>query len=394
MSRRTKIVTFAALTALAVACGSNGGEDAPGPFGVGELAPTDDPLYTGSTGGRGGGSGGGSATSCQPTADDSGCVGEVYAGETIPLDIYIMFDVSCSMSCPVSTTGQPGQCCPGEPDPRIDPTRQAIDEFLNDQASAGISVGIGYFGFMQSGSTSCDPNDYSTPSVPIAPLPGNAADVMTSLNGEDPTGETPTGTAIRGACSYANEWHAAHAGHAMAILLVTDGVPEVPSSQGCTASVADAAAAAEECLQGASPIPTYVLGIGLALDNLNQIAVGGGTEQAYLVDGGRDSVLQALNAIRAAAMIPCELTIPPAPPGETLSYDQVNIGVCDASGTVVTTYYVETPEGCDPTQGGWYYDDPATPERVMLCGATCDTVSVAGARLFYSIGCQTQTVIE
>jgi hypothetical protein len=149
----------------------------------------------------------------------------------------------------------------------------------------------------------------------------------------------------------------------------------------------------QECLDGGTGIPTYVLGIGLALDNLNEIAAAGGTDAAYLVDGERDSVLEALSQIRSAAAIPCDMQIPPVPEGETLNTREVNLGICDASGQVITTYYVDTPEQCGD-EGGWYYDNPGNPDRIILCDATCETVSVPGARLYYSIGCQTQSIVE
>jgi len=332
---------------------------------------------------------------CDPSAVTPGCTGEIYEGENIPLDLFIMFDVSCSMSCPLSTTGQRGQCCPGGPDPRIDPTREAMVQFLGDPASAGISMGLGYFGHMEIGATSCEPTDYANAAVPIALLPDNADPIVTSLYATDPTGETPTHAAIAGACQYVNEWASQHPGHAHAILLVTDGVPEVNDTRTCDSSVEQAAAAATECLSGAGAVPTYVLGIGLALENLNAIAAAGGTEQAYLVDGTQGSVLDALNAIRADALIPCDLTIPAPPEGEIINYDEINIGICDASGQAVVTYYVEGVEGCDPENGGWYYDPapPATPEQISLCPATCNTVSVIGAQLFFTIGCETQTQV-
>src|SRR5690606_1759529 len=158
---------------------------------------------------------------CQPSPDEEGCVGQQFAGEAIPTDVYIMFDQSCSMSCPVERSGR-GQCCMGGPDPRIDPVRAAVDSFLRDEDSNGMGVGIGYFGYMEVGSTSCDPDDYSEPDVPIAPLPGNAGALTSSLNSVEPTGETPTGSAIRGACDYTTQFKSNNPGRNVVILLVTD----------------------------------------------------------------------------------------------------------------------------------------------------------------------------
>src|SRR5436190_356552 len=80
--------------------------------------------------------------------------------------------------------------------------RPALEKFLESQTS-GVEVGLGYFGNDALGQTSCDPNHYATPAVPIAPLPQNTAPLEQSLNQAAPTGETPTGAAIRGACTVA-----------------------------------------------------------------------------------------------------------------------------------------------------------------------------------------------
>ena len=57
------------------------------------------------------------------------------------------------------------------------------------------------------------------------------------------------------------------------------------------------------------------------------VTTAGGTSMAYLVSGGDVSkkVLDALNRIRAAAQIPCELTIPAPPGGHTVDLTRVNV---------------------------------------------------------------------
>jgi hypothetical protein len=282
----------------------------------------------------------------------------------------------------------------GGPNPRIDHVRTAIAQFLSDPESAGIGVGIGYFGYMDAGNTSCDPSRYSTPAVPIGPLPSHAQNILTSLNAIQPTGETPTGAAIRGACTYAAQYRQVNPTHSVVILLVTDGVPEAPvtsSSGGCTPSVQDAVQAASTCLGSQHQLPVYVLGVGQALDNLNQIAAAGGTNQAYLVEGGDVSgqVLDALNRIRTDASIPCELAVP-SDPTRVIDYRTVNVDYCDGSGQSYKFYYVESADRCDPQQGGWFYDDPASPQQIQLCQATCDRVSIPGGRLNLSVGCTTR----
>lgn len=348
------------------------------------------------SGNRGGGDAG-DPSSCLVGPDEEECVGEQYAGETIPLDVYIMFDQSCSMSCDIDHEG----CCsrenPEEQDViRIEPIREALNQFLTDPKSHGIGVGIGYFGHRPGGQTSCEGEDYAAAAVPIQPLPGNYEALSSSVNSVVPTGETPTGPAIRGACSYAADWKQKNPGRAVVILLVTDGVPETPDSH-CfgenPSAIEDAMNAASECASANTPIKTYVLGIGHELDTLNGIAREGGTRQAYLVEGGDVSraVLQALNAIRADATIPCEFKIPQPPDGRTLDYNLVNVGICDASGAPTQIYFASSPEACGDNPG-WYYDDSTGERRIRLCEASCETVSVPGAQLYYSVGCETKPV--
>lgn len=314
----------------------------------------------------------------------AGCANSSVATEAAPLDIYVMFDRSCSMSCPAEQGG-PGLCCIGGPNPRIDQVRNAMTQFLNNPKSQGISVGIGYFGFMPIGQASCDAQDYSRPDVGIGPLPQNTQALVDSINRAQPTGETPTGAAIRGACMYSAQWKQQNPGRSVVILLVTDGMPEAPQSRGrCNPTLPDAQAAAQECLTQQS-VPTYVLGVGANLDNLQAIAQSGGTNQAYLTNGAADvtnTILDALNTIRDTAKVPCKFKIPPPPAGQTLNPAEVNVTYDDAAGNPHIVPGAGTSSNCG--NGGWYYDNSNNPSTVELCPTSCDEVTaslVAGAVL-------------
>jgi hypothetical protein len=337
---------------------------------------------------------------CVIEDDGSGCTGQAYEGENIPLDIYIMFDQSGSMiTCP---SGDPLDTCPGEG--RIDSVRQAADLFMADEESAGIGVGIGYFGKQTFGQASCDPADHDAADVAVGTLPDHAGAIMDSLNAVEPTGETPTAAAIRGACSYAQSWKDDNPGHEVVILLLTDGIPEAPVSccdpdtypnctpvdPPCCPTLADAEDAATECLNGDPGIRTYVLGVGPALGNLKAIAEAGGTNDAYLVEGGdvANEVLDALRAIRGDA-IPCTMPLPAPPDGTILNLHQVNITY--ASPACEPTYFYNTdgPDTCE--DGGWYYDDN-DPPQIQLCPTSCEKVSVPGGKLVFTVGCDTRIV--
>lgn len=345
--------------------------------------------------GASGAGGSGDPERCSVPDQGTTCVGETYAGENIPLDIYIMFDQSGSMcSCldPSAAQTCPNPACS---ETRLDAVRAAMEQFLNDPESAGIGVGMGYFGKQPIGQASCEQSDYDVPGVTIGTLPEHATTLMDALNQVEPTGETPTGAAIRGACTYASghKQNAPH--HQVVILLLTDGKPEAPlTCQGgegaCCPSLGDAVAAAEQCRTDAD-IETYVLGVGPLLENLEQIAVAGGTERAYLVEGGDVStqVLDALNRIRGDAAIPCQLQLPEPPQNQSLAYDQVNLEYETSACESTLFYSVQNASECG-AEDGWYYDDPNNPQSIHLCPQSCDRVSGPGGTLFYSVGCATQ----
>ncbi len=361
----------------------SGEEGSAPPAGPNAEKPSLD-LDVGGGPGSGPSPGGLTANGCEVMSDDAVCAAQAYEGEAIPLDIYIMFDQSGSMLNDVGGLT------------RLDAVERATRRFLRDEASASIRVGVGYFGFQPIGQTSCAPEDYASPSVPVTL---DHEEVLRSLADREPIGETPTGAAIRGACGYAQEWKRANAGHSVVLLLLTDGEPKAPmtcSSGACCPTLADAVDAAAECRSGEPGIRTYVLGVGPFLDNLERIAEAGGTERAYLI-GDQDveqQVLKALNSIRGAASIPCELTLPEPAGGAPLDYGRVNVAYQDSGCALSTIYNVPSESGCDAAAGGWYYDDPAAPSSVKLCAASCDLVSAPGGRLAFTVGCETKVLVK
>lgn len=341
------------------------------------------------------------STSCTPQPDDTGCVGSAFEGESIPLDILVMFDLSCSMSC---TVNQSGCCLPENADVpetwRLYPVRSAMRTFLQDPESAGIGIGLSFFGNHPLNDNRdpdvCSVEHYSTASVGIAPLPGNATALINALDAGMPEGGTPTHLALDGACAQVASWKTKKPGHKVVVLLVTDGIPEYS----CNATIQLAETAAGNCFAGGAGTETYVLGVtannngqGSSLTQLDRIATAGGTDHAYLTNTNdvAGSMLAALNAIRADAVIPCNLKIPPPPQGETLAPDKINLGICNPSGQPVPTPYVGDVKSCGD-HAGWYYDDPNLPSTIHLCNVTCETVKAAGSSLFFSVGCKTQDI--
>lgn len=79
-----------------------------------------------------------------------------------------------------------------------------------------------------------------------------------------------------------------------------------------------------------------------------------------------DAVAQA---VVATSRLSCQLDIP-VPSSGTLDYNAVNVRLSDGT-TEELLYRVNGSAGCG-SDGGWYYDDPTNPTKVVLCEGSCD----------------------
>lgn len=368
---------------MAAACSASGGNaDFSGdPNGSG--AGGNGPVFGGGSSAMGN-----AGTGLQQRIGDTNCYANVSQGEHVPLDLYIMFDQSLSMSCPTASGGT-----------RWEAVKAALSSFVQDQAAAGIGVGIQYFGLGDIPVlSSCDVAVYVNPDVEIAPLPQNAQPIVDSLNRHGPATTTSTGPALQGAVQHAQTWKGQNPGHAVAVILVTDGQP---NSCGDVPAVVSAAQAAVS-----GGIPVYVIGVispGVTCEpaildpnppnqpDLDAVAQAGGTGQAFIVDAAQDAEQQFLakmNQIRGDAQVPCEFQIPPATPDKPFDPHLVNVQYSQ-SGTPTIVYAVPDANSCNPAQGGWYFDNPADPKRLLLCPTTCNTVTtVTGLSVQVALGCQ------
>lgn len=326
----------------------------------------------------------GSTTSRGREAGDV-CAAEAFEAEGRKLDILILMDGSGSMNDEV------------DGGKKWDLLVAALRAFLNDPESAGIGVGLTYFGFpagFDAGDlvVSCDVADYTRPAVAIDDLPENATRIVSSLSSYMPVGGTPTRPALIGAATYATTWLEQHPTHRVIVVLATDGEPN-----DCDSTV-DAVSTVAADAAGTTPgIPTYVIGVGESLTSLNLVATAGGTGQAYLVDTTEDTkarFIAAMKAIRGRAALPCEYAVP-APDGGETDPARVNVAFTEGDGDGGTrTILLQVPEksGCDSSHGGWYYDDPSTPKNIELCDASCTRAKADfGGRIDVLVGCRTQT---
>jgi hypothetical protein len=337
---------------------------------------------SGHYGNFGNGSGGPDGGGGSPGYDAPACATDVVTAEKSALDLYVMLDQSASMDDNVSGGGTKWAAVTG-----------ALQTFMGQPGLDGVSVGIGYFGVPDSTGfgDSCTAADYAQADVEITALPQAAGMIASSLAQHSPSTSTPTSAALQGAIDHASTWAQAHPGDAVAVILATDGEP-TECQTGLSALQAIAAAG-----YAAMPkIPTFVIGVGSSLANLNGIAMSGGSQMAYLVDTNSNvnqQFLMAMNQIRHAAL-GCSYSVPTSSDGTPVDYNEVNIVYQPGNGDPpVTLPYVMTKANCPATGNGWYYDDPQMPTQILLCDSSCSTIEVdETGQVDITLGCS--TVIE
>jgi hypothetical protein len=111
---------------------------------------------------------------------------------------------------------------------------------------------------------------------------------------------------------------------------------------------------------------------------------------------------QVAQGVWATSKLSCELAIP-VPDGGTLDKNKINVQLAagaDAGADAGAVILLKVPGAADcATEGGWYYDDEAAPQKVILCPASCDTAQgMVGpgkdGRIEVLFGCETQTIIK
>ena len=311
------------------------------------------------------------ADTCQ--AGQCVCASVSQSATQTPLDLFVMMDRSYSMSHPTGTGLGKWQA-----------VTQALQVFLNDPGSAGISVGIQFFPLWFGACDSCSPADYAKADVAIGPLPGNAQAIVDAMIDHEPSNDTPTYAALKGAVDFARSHAITHPSHTVAVIFATDGEPtecdpmDIPTIAGVAATAAAATPA----------VRTFVVGVG-SLPSLDAIAEAGGTTKAFHVDESGDVVVQfgaALQAIHGQAL-GCTYVLPTPADGGLLDLAKVNVQVTPTGSAPVPVPYVAAPAGCAP-DGGWLFDDPVQPAQIVLCPQTCDALTAdPGAKVEVLLGC-------
>lgn len=285
------------------------------------------------------------------------CISVVAEAEIVPLDMFILLDRSGSMTSSNKWTS----------------AVTAIKGFSDTPGVAGMGLGLQYFPPLKG--DECSVPSYQSPAVPLALLPGNASPIKISLVSTMPTGLTPMRPALEGVTKLMKAHVSKNPSHEGVVILVTDGDPG-----GCTNNtVASVSAVAADSATTPPEVRTFVVGMtGASFGNLDTIAAAGGTTKSFDVGSGvgaSQSLIDALDKIRTSALS-CEYLLPiPDPKDGTLDLDSVKIQFTPGlNEPKVDIQKVGSKGLCGDISGGFYYDDPTAPTRLILCPASCEMI--------------------
>ncbi|HVW27179.1 MAG TPA: vWA domain-containing protein [Polyangiaceae bacterium] len=304
-----------------------------------------------------------------------------------PVALFIMQDRTGSM-----VSGFPSGCACSWSN-----STMALSAFVNDPMSAGLDVGLSFFGGTDK--TSCDGMDCSQANVPIEPIAMAAQPIIQAMNSNtpNPANITPLECGLRGminACLlYASN---SPIGEPCVDVLVTDGNTMDPTP--CDGTVSDLV---QIVADGHSKgVNTYTLGLqGSDPNFLDQIAQAGGTMAHIDASGGVQQFVAALNSIRESITIkmplPCTWKIPPPPTGTTFDPNKVNVQYTPPGAATGQPFgHVSSQADCARANGdAWYYDnstDPSMATQVIACDDTCNgTLHNAVGEVDVVFGCAT-----
>lgn len=449
--RFSYLMGLAMMGPISLACSSGGGTAPPRPEANGASGAAGASDNTGNTPGAGGstevsasggmGSGFFNDPGDEPLAPDGGCEAISVQGEKVqeiietpvtetkevPAVFYIMQDRSGSMQMDDFALGDlltgivggiaclfdPNACPdPNAPPPAAPPSKwsyavDGLNTFVNDPGSAGMEVALHYF--PQGGQ--CDGSGYDMPTVPMGPLPQNAAAIANSLAAQMPRQNTPIEGALRGVTQYCLNYNATTPDKNCVAVLITDGQP-TDCNQDPAALVQIAADAA------AQGVITFAAGMeGADFNLLEQIAQAGGGncedngKWACDLTASPTAFVDALIRIRQSVqtvtrtetrveetvtVLPCEWTIPDPPEGKSFDKSLVNVDYSLPGAPVQSIGAVATEAECAQAAdgGGWFYDNPAQPAAIKVCPNTCSVIqSSAEGRVDIKLGCATTPAV-
>lgn len=407
---RRSILVPAFSLSFVVACASAGGTDP-------ETTP---PGATGTAAGDGGSSaqGGTSAAGAGPSAGAAGkgggsvaasgagggsgvgggaCGGTIQEGKRLAASLVFVLDYSWSMCQDPSKTSiecaNPGSKAKWSV---LAGAFAGLIDALPDDTGAGLVYYPDNQASKEAGAL-CQVK--TSPHVPIQLLsvPGQR-DALKALPpqmvDDSPVNQTPTAAAAGAMVDHLLATPEAELPGARFLVLITDGKAT------CGNTSAQLQAALVKGASASPPIKTFVIGVpgssGYRAE-LSAAAVAGGTAAEGCSPGGPSychfdmtsytdpaelgpKLSETLDAIRGKAAISCDYEVPAG-----TEVGLVNVSWQEGQGPAVDVGYDAECKG-----GGWRYDDPKAPQRIVLCDAVCDAIKASPSpKLSILLGCPT-----
>ncbi len=184
---------------------------------------------------------------------DLACAGTSAKASLKPVTLLFLLDASASMA---DTFGAP-------PVAKYDSVVSGLQAFFADPQSAGLSAAMAIFPYPANHAEQCDKDSYNPGApnvldvVPLTALPAPSPfDQAIALASPAPGGGamTPTEAAVLGMTDYGVALLGQNANSRIAMVLVTDGVPDVCGSANTTQSALMTASSTDN-------LPTYVIGV-------------------------------------------------------------------------------------------------------------------------------------
>ncbi len=315
--------------------------------------------------------------------EDVACTGVALEPEGMPVSVYILMDRSISMT--YETQGY---------DSRWDAIHTAVEKFVEHPEAAQIEVGYGMFSL--DGGTSetinCNADNFAEPIVPFG-LPADVGqDIVDEVANTQPAGLTPTAPALEGAIRYVKEYKRSHPEREAVVMLVTDAYPTLCMADNPISQMAEVAGKGYD---DDPSIRTFVMGIEADF-NLGQIAMYGGTNDAYILDPEEGDVTTAFVdrlLSLGSSDLACNLELPP-PSSPTEEFNPNEVVVTWESplrGMVEELPKVESEAACESSPfGGWYYRS-VEDRQISLCPCSCSRMG--SGSITVAAGCTPVTTL-
>jgi len=294
------------------------------------------------------------------------CASAEYSSGARDLAIYILLDRSESM----------------QNDDKWIQASAALAAFVNDPATQGVAVALGYYPH----DFECDSSSYVAPAVFATGLPEAAPSLIASLAAQSPAGGTPTRPALHGAIQFSRALMLAEPTRRMVVALVSDGAPTT-----CDSTPESAAAVAADGVSGTPQVLTYAIGLRKgAVGDLELLAAKGGTGKPVLVSDGPGAGQELVDALRALrqGQTECRFAVPQVSSSRVTANDLRVAFRSGESGGIVAATRVSASAECTGASGGYFLRGDDAPTEVVLCPALCELLrNQPGSEVTVVAGC-------